>query len=181
MSRPHLGYSNWHWIRQDQKAAQKKYSELKTELNSELIPENTPDDIEESLRDSVNPSETFKKPSETPTRGGETDDIEVKTQDFCDNHGKTGDAGDAGDEFRSGNHASTVGIIKDSCKSEHEVRGSKHESVEFLDSTPGTSQESFSFVVPVRDGEVKSDGSPSLPQSPRIDSWLPAPVPETDK
>lgn len=33
MSRPHLGYSNYYWIRQDQKKAQKK---AKTELNPEL-------------------------------------------------------------------------------------------------------------------------------------------------
>ena len=56
-------------------------------------------------------------------------------------------------------------------ESKHETAASKHETV----------QESLIHAALVRDGEGETSDSPSVQHPPRIDSWLPAPVPETDK
>lgn len=150
MSRPNLGYSNYHWIRQDQKAAQKKAVELKTELSSELTPENPHENHDARSSDAA-------VTNISSSSGGET---EVKTQDFCDKHAEISDV-----------HAAKhdVGSKKDD--SNHEESLPKRETV----------QESLTLASIVRDGEGKSDVVPSIQHPPRIDSWLPAVVPESDK
>ena len=178
MSRPNLGYSNYYWIRQDQKAAQKKYSELKPELNDELSHENTPLEYESGVRSL----------GRTPEAAFETE----KDKDSCKN-----------DRISASNHESHDGKTQDYCNNRDEIRqnhdgeggisdstaGELKESLITVDATadgmanseaakPGNIQESFAFEVPVRNGE----GKPAdLPAAHRIDSWLPAPVPETDK
>ena len=154
MSRPNLGYSNYYWIRQDQRAAKKKQSELKTELSPELS-------TVESMTSNL----------EVPLRAAEDFETEGENQDFCDNHGELRDVHAATHVISS----ETKDNIKDSCdskhESKHETAASKHETV----------QESLSLASIVRDGEGKSDVVPSVQPLPRIDSWLPAVVPESDK
>lgn len=64
MSRPHLGYSNYYWIRQDQKKAQKKSkTELNTELNTSSLHNGDAPAAVPSVR-SADPSENPSTPSE---------------------------------------------------------------------------------------------------------------------
>lgn len=171
MSRPNLGYSNYHWIRQDRLAAKKKQSELKSELNGELTIENTHETIHETLEASAT------RPS-TPPRSLRSSESDAKTQDFCDIPDARDGNGIGNGDGRDGNPASTVETISDSDDSKHasseskdETAASKHETV----------QESLIHAALVRDGEGETSDSPSAHHPPRIDSWLPAPVPETDK
>lgn len=156
MSRPNLGYSNYYWIRQDQRAAKKKQSELNSEL--------THDNIHEKLEASAT------KPT-PPTRSLRSSESDGKTQDFCDARDGNGDG-------RDGNPASTVENLSDSDVSNHASSDSNHETAA---SKHETVQESLSLASIVRDGEGKSDVVPSVQPLPRIDSWLPAVVPESDK
>ena len=167
MSRPNLGYSNYYWIRQDQKAAQKRNSELSNELThksthdnmegrrfeaSVPVPEAASDDSgTEKDKDSWKNSHDSRQNHDSHVL------VDGKTQDYCNNR----------DGIRQ-NHDGESGLSDATAESKDGARDSK----------PGTIQESFAFEVPVRNGEGKPE---ALPSAPRIDSWLPAPVPETDK
>ena len=171
MSRPNLGYSNYHWIRQDQRAAKKKQSELKSELKGELTIGNTHENTHEKLEASA----TRNTPPPRSLRSSESD---AKTQDFCDIEGEIQDTGDGNGDGSGETAVSTVQNPSDSDDSKHASSDSNHETAA---SKHETVQESLIHAALVRDGEGKSDVLPSVQHPPRIDSWLPAPVPDSDK
>ena len=140
MTRPNLGYSNYFWIRQDQKAAQKRQSELNSELKGELS-------LETPLANPLGTSESLEKPLPHASKG---DDMPEIIQDSCE---------------------TTCGGSKNDMPSAAETQDSwdestipKHEGREAL-------QESLNLSRP-------STNNDSLP---RLDSWLPARVPASDK
>ena len=178
MTRPNLGYSNYFWIRQDQKAAQKKYSELKPELNDELSLESPPLECEGSVRSL---GKTPEAASGTEKDKDSCEDLLESAANHGSHDGKTQDFWDNRD-VKQQNHDGEGGIsdaeLQESLSIVDAAVDSKDGTEDSKDAKPGNIQESFAFEVPVRNGEGKAA---DLPSAHRIDSWLPARVPETDK
>ena len=157
-----------------QKAAQKKYSELKPELNDELSLESPPLECEvvrslgktpEAASGTEKDKDSCEDLLESAANHGSHDG---KTQDFWDNR-----------DVKQQNHDGEGGAeLQESLSIVDAAVDSKDGTEDSKDAKPGNIQESFAFEVPVRNGEGKAA---DLPSAHRIDSWLPARVPETDK